>query len=380
MNRLNEKRCRKRALLLSLCGVLVLAAIGVLLVMKGESWTGHLRSTGGDQSPDRSSVGREPMESQRSGARLDGKDAGQDDLGLPSPFEDMQLSPYKKGSLVYAVDAYVRDEGERVKQLKQEAFRDTLLKMSDWNSNYYKLVIQDAEPSPSHPSSLQLIIYSRRFAKLVGHGHGGLTPEQRAMITHLLRSDLSRWRTLWSEGQRIRAPITLFHSVNKASDKLIAPLTFRINSAILLVGACSLRESLPAVLESVEVLGEDTNWAAVGYACDKILTSTQVEGLGAERRRILGEYQDWKAKEGAGILEYETTELPSFDSLRRPFERATSLGAAVDFSTGKTLIEIPPQHTYITLRGGKGYYDPTGSSAVLKKVVAFAKAYSGAAP
>ena len=78
------------------------------------------------------------------------------------------------------------------------------------------------------------------------------------------------------------------------------------------------------------------------------------------------------------ILEYKTVELPSFDSLRRPFDRATSLGAAVDFSTGKTTIEIPPQYTYITRADGKGYYDPTSNSAVLRKVIGFAKAYSNA--
>lgn len=284
------------------------------------------------------------------GYNLDGEKAEYDHGVLPSPFDEFQLSPYEKGSLTYAVDMYIKDEATLVEQIKKETLAETILEMSDWNSNYYKLVIQDAEPTPSHPSSLKLIIHSRRFAKLMDHSHRGLTGEEIAMITGLLRSDLSRWRKLWSKGQRIRARTTILHSVKKPSDELIVPLTFRINTMILFVGASSLRETLPLVLEAVEVLGEDTNWAAVGYACDKILTSTEVENLGPEQRRVLEKYRAWKTKEKVRILEYETIKLPSFDSLRRPFDRSASLGAAVDFSTGKTIIEIPPQHTYVTRR------------------------------
>lgn len=288
--------------------------------------------------------------------------------------EDVHLTPYKPGSLIYHVDHYVEDEATLAKQIGNESFGETLLNMSDWNSNYGKLVT-NASLNPPLPSFLRLIIYSRRFAKLVEHGHEGLSEEERLGIAKQLKLDLAQWRSLWDDGQRIRAKVKRLHSVTKRSDELIIPVTLRINATILLAGACSIEESLPLVIESAETLGDDTNWSATGYACDKILSSLDSKTLGAEQQRILDEYHAWKSPQRTKIFEYETVELPSFKSPRRPYERATSLGAALDLTEGTVSIEMPPQYTYHILRQNRGYFDPTGSSEVLRKATEFAKAF-----
>lgn len=305
-----------------------------------------------------------------------------ENLPLPSPFdEEVHFTPYKPGSLIYHVDHYVKDEVDLAQQISNESFTETLLNMSDWKINYYKLIM-NAEPNPAHPACLKFIIYSRRFAKLVEHGYKGFTVKERLSIVRQLKQDLVGWRRLWADGQRIRANVTIFHSVKKRSDELIAPLSIRINATMLLAGAFCIEEALPSVIESVETLGLDTNWSAAGYTCDKILTSLDSRELNAAQQKIIDEYHAWKAIQNGKIFGYETVELPSFRSPRRPFERATSLGASLDFSEGKISIEIPPQYLYLTpsLHQAEGYYDPTGSSEILKRTIDFARAYCEAEP
>jgi hypothetical protein len=266
-----------------------------------------------------------------------------------------------------------------VKQIESESFQDTLLNMTDWDSNYLKIGIGNMDSIPASPASLKLIIYSRRFAKLIEHGREGLTEEEKTGIVNQLKNDLAKWKKLWNDGQKFRGEgITgyLLHSPDINSEDLIVPLTFRINSMILLAGALYIDELLPLVIECVDTIGEDTNWSAVGYACDKILNSLDSKKLNTVQKKILNEYQAWQSKQYTSIFEYDKVELPSYKSSRRPFERATSPGANEDISAGKVSIEMPLQYLYITLRQDKGYYDPTGISEVQKKVIDFAKAYS----
>ena len=299
-----------------------------------------------------------------------------ENMPLPSPFnEDIHFTPYKSGSLVYQVDGYVEEELKLAKQIANESFDETLQNTVDWDSNYYKLVIQDAEPQPAYPSSLKLIIYSRRYAKLIEDGNAGLTDKDKLSIARQLSQDLACWRNLWSDGQRIRSAKQILHSVQKNSDELIIPLTFRINSTMLLVGAFSVEEALPQVIESIETLGDDTNWSVAGYTCDKILEALNTKKLNVEQQGIIDEYSAWKDKQETKIFEYETKELPSFKSPKRPFERATSLGASLDISQGKVILEMPTQYSYLALTQEKGYFDPTGYSEVQRKVVSFAKSY-----
>ena len=334
-------------------------------------------------------VGQTEIESQPSKPEIENKEVtGEitdtdeltelENLPLPSPFdEEVHFTPYKPGSLIYHVDRYVEDELELAKQISNESFEETLLNTIGWNSNYSKLVV-NTQASPAHPSSLKLIVYSRRFAKLVEHGREGLTGEERLGIVKQLKLDLARWRSLWADGWRIRTGIRTLHSVTKKSDELIIPVTYRINATMILVGAFSIEEALPVVIEGVDTLGVDTNWSAAGYACDKILTSLHSKELGAEERRILNEYDAWKTQQNTKVFEYEILELPSFKSARRPCERATSLGAALDLSEGTVSIEMPPQYSYWNMREGKGYHDLTGSAEVQRRAIDFAKAYSQA--
>jgi hypothetical protein len=300
-----------------------------------------------------------------------------DNLPLPSPLdENAKLTPYAPGSLVYHVDKYVADEANSVKQISGESFRETLFNMIDWESNYYKLVIGNMDSIPASPSSLKLIIYSKRFSKLIEHGREGLTEEEKSDIVNQLKNDLAKWKKLWADGQRIRSKVTILHSGTNSSEELMVPLTIRINTAILLTGAYSIEESLPVVIKIVDTIGVDTNWSAVGYACDKILCSLNSKKLNKQQQKIIDEYQAWRSKQDERIFEYEKVVLPSYKSSRRSFERATSLGANEDFSNDKVSIEMPLQYLYITLREDKGYYDPIGISEIQKKVVDFAKAYS----
>ncbi len=299
-------------------------------------------------------------------------------LTVPPLEEEVRLAPYKRGSLIHAVDRYVEDEAERIRQMKDETFRETLLQTIDWESNYYKLVIEDAEPEPAHPSCLKLTVYSRRFAKLIEHGRAGLADKEISNAVSLLRSDLVRWRDLWAQGQRIRAPERLLQSQERQSDQLITPLALRINTTILFMGAFSLEEALPLLVETAGTLGVDTNWSAVGYACDKVLSSLNLEELSGECRTVVEQYRAWRATEKPKLLEYKTLELPSYKSAIRPFERAAILEAQLDYSEGKVIIDMPPQFPYLTLRDDQGYFDPTDSTEILKKVVNFARAYCGA--
>jgi hypothetical protein len=144
------------------------------------------------------------------------------------------------------------------------------------------------------------------------------------------------------------------------------------------MGEFSIQEGLPVILKTTETFGEDTNWSAVGYACDKILTSLNQDNLGDERRKIVDEYRAWKAAEKPKVLDYKVIELPSYQSPLRPFERATSLGANLDLSKGTIKIEMPPQYLYFILSKDYSYYDPYGNSEIQKKVISFAKAYNEA--
>ena len=233
---------------------------------------------------------------------------------------------------------------------------------------------------PSHPFCLKSTVYSRRFAKLIEHGHKGLTEQEKSGILDLLNSDIVRRKRLCAEGQSIRAKTGYFDKPGIASEDLIFPLSMRINATILFIGQFSMEQALGSVLETADTFGVDTNFSAVGYACDKILSSLKSDNLSGQRRRIIDEYRTWRSTEKPEILEYKTLELPSYQSPRRPFERATSLGADLDFSKGKVKIEMPPQYQYFTLRDDKGYYDPTGSTEILKKVIKFAQDYYKAKP
>ena len=64
--------------------------------------------------------------------------------------EEIYLTPYEPGSLIYHVDRYIEEELSLAKQIAEESFEETLQNTIDWNSNYYKLVISDAEPALCH--------------------------------------------------------------------------------------------------------------------------------------------------------------------------------------------------------------------------------------
>jgi hypothetical protein len=150
------------------------------------------------QDVNHNDVEPKPLETEMNGDKSESTNlAWIDNLELPSPFDkEIYFTKYEPGSLVYALDHYVKEEQESIKLISSETFQDSLSHMCDWNSNYYKLTIQNYECFPSDPSSLKLIIYSRRFAKLIEHGNSGFTDKDISGIIRQLGSDLAQWKKL----------------------------------------------------------------------------------------------------------------------------------------------------------------------------------------
>jgi hypothetical protein len=271
---------------------------------------------------------------------------------------------------------WIAGEARNRAAIEKETFGQTLAMMVDWNTNYFKLVIQDASPLPSLPDSLKLILYSRRFAKLLEDTAGGVPPEQAAAMRDSLRDDLRRYRRLVKEGQTLDANTLPLSRVGGDSQDLIVMLLFRVNSQLLVAGERSIRECLPEVLETVDTLGQDVNWCAASYACDKILAGMKGRPVTPQQRAVLEEYDAWKRDLGdPGFFTYKVEKMPSFRSLQRPYERATSMGAPVDASAGTVSVELPSIYKVYTgpMDNKRRFLDVDGKTPTARKVVEFAR-------
>jgi hypothetical protein len=287
--------------------------------------------------------------------------------------------PGKPTELSVMKERWTRDEEARIREISSEDFGESLTAMVDWDSNYLTIVL-DTDPEPSAPGCLQLIVYGRRFAKLLEETRLGLTGAQVAATVSRLQDDLRKWQEVVSNGQTLWDRVRYYKRVDRDSSELVVPLTMRINATILLIGERAVYAGLPAVVQSVDTLGNDTNWSAVGYACDKIMSSMPREGLSPDQLATLASYEDWKSKsDHPGFFQYKVVELPSFRSSRRPFERATSLGAEVDESQGTITVELPPIYDVWRSARERGTYgDPTGQNLIGKQVVEYARQFCAA--
>jgi len=365
-----------------LCLLIVLAILLVVAIRRAR------RESPGAREGE-AGVAGQPMALQQPSDSPVTRSQGADHEGLPDPLNDISFAESLVDDLIadfgrppelsVMMERWTADEEARIQQISSEDFDQTLAATVDWESNYFKLVL-DADPRPSLPSSLKLIVYSRRFAKLLEETRSGLTGRQIAATVSRLQDDLLRWKELVSSGQSLVGGQALVR-VDRDSAELIVPLTIRINATILFMGERTAHPGLPAILESVDTLGNHTNWSAVGYACDKIMSSMPREGLSQEQLAVLASYATWKKKSEHGkFFQYTVAELPSFRSPRRPFERATSLGAEVDLSHGTITVEFPPMYTVVVLleRAGGGYYDPSGQNVVAQQVVEYARQFCSA--
>jgi hypothetical protein len=230
------------------------------------------------------------------------------------------------------------------------------------------------DPDPSLPESLKLTLFSRRFAKLLEDTQKGVGPETVKLLRQGLRDDLDRYAGLVRGGQGLRAETKFLKKVGTNSQELIVPLSFRINARLLLVGERACVDCLPEVIATVDTMGEDVNWAAAAYACDKIM-SAMVAGKSPAPPN-LAQYQEWRtAQKKTAFFDYRRIDLPSYKSPRRPNERATAMGAAPDFSAGTVSAESPPDYAvYRTPRQGADHYlDRSGNTQVARQIVAFAR-------
>jgi hypothetical protein len=275
-----------------------------------------------------------------------------------------------------AARRWIAGEARNRASIEKETFRQTLAMMVDFDTNYMRLVLADASFFPPLPDSLKLILYSRRFAKLLEDTAGGVPPELAAAMRESLRDDLRRYSRLVKEGQKLDANSLPASRADGESQDLIVMLLFRVNSQLLLIGERCVVECLPEVLETVDTLGQDVNWCAGSYACDKILAGLKSRPVPPQQQAALEEYDRWKRDLGdPGFFTYKVEKMPSFRSLQRPYERATSMGAPVDASPGTVSVELPSIFkVYIgSLGKNRRYIDVNGKLPTARKVVEFAR-------
>jgi len=277
------------------------------------------------------------------------------------------------------MERWVADERKAIEEVEQETFETTLEMMADWDS-YFKLIL-NADSLPSLPGSALLIIYSRRFAKLLEETRSGPSDRQITALMTCLASDTAKWTALAEDGQSLVAQVVLLHGHIEDQSDLIVPLTFRINATILLMGQRSIQAGLPLIVEAADTLDEDTNWAIVGYACDKILSTVDRTQVSPGQQAVLQQYATWKASvSNNSFSDYKVVELPTFRSTRRPHERATHMGAPIEFPEGSISVEFPPMFTYFKRRSShqERYHDPKGQAPVAKRIVEFARRFLAA--
>jgi hypothetical protein len=281
-----------------------------------------------------------------------------------------------------AMAAWLAGEKQSIDAISRETFGQTLDMSGDWGSNYYMQVYQ-GEPRATTPDGVFLILHSRRFAKMLEETQGGLTSDQILTVTNRLSADIEQWAKLAQRGQKLRGVSVTFGGPSYKTEDLLFPLTFRINSAILLLGERSVREGLPLILKSADVTGVDTNWSGCAYACDKILMSMERGSLPASQAAVLDSYRQWKVGEAnKSFAEYKVIDLPSYRSAQRPHERATSMGLPASNEKGTVSVEVPPIYRVYLLQqpeNGSPYLDTSGTTEVAKHVVEYARKFSDAA-
>jgi hypothetical protein len=229
-------------------------------------------------------------------------------------------------NLDQAIDAWIKQEQERIGLLEKETFGESVQMMADWNSSYKSLVM-DVNPFPALPETARLIVFSRRFAKLVEEMKSQDIQARRADVRKHIDADLKQWKKLYDSGERLTG-IMYTNVPGRDTSDLILPLTMRIHAELLLLAQFPSVEDLGVLSQYVDTLGSDVNYGVASFLAQEILAVTDGSTIPQNRRVLLDDYRNWLIlPDVQKLIASQSIRLPSYRAAVRPNERASAMGA-----------------------------------------------------
>jgi hypothetical protein len=246
---------------------------------------------------------------------------------------------------------------------------ESLQGTATYKDNYFKIIHAQAKMMPLYAASLHNIYLSRRWAKLVASlsSEPGLLPqvlEQLQSDTALLDKSIQYYGSLTD--QRKTGIVDLSRAPGRKGPLLVPEIMYRINTEILLMAQVGYAPATQTILETVDLLGEDTNWSVAGFAGDMILSSVDTGSLSHAQQEVIEDYTRWKDElpEDHVFKRYERIALPAFDSAYRPGDRSVALGAparksgeSISFVAAPIYVELPLLDPVTRELNGEWYSD-----------------------
>lgn len=154
--------------------------------------------------------------------------------------------------LARVVKGWATEARDNIEKIQQESTMQSIAMMADYDSNYLKLITQ-AQMRPALPESIDFIVKSRRFAKIVQQIHDGDQTSLRVETIAQLNLDIDHWKYLKSHGQDINAEVIQLSGLpGSEPGNLIVPLNLRINAILLLLAQNPKAEDISIVLMFLE--------------------------------------------------------------------------------------------------------------------------------
>lgn len=278
-------------------------------------------------------------------------------------------------SLKRASDQWIRDADATIEAMEKESFGQSLEMMSDFESNYFRQVSNNSY-CPALPESTFFISHSRRFAKLAEAFRDGDRAALRMIAMKQFAADLTRWKKLHDGGQKVVGGGAV--SISGPAESYIWPLSWRINSILLLLAQHPEPSDLGVVARYAETLGEEGNAALAGFLAARAFESVDPSG-GGEIGRGADAYRAWASKpDMAQTLAGEALELPSFRSPVRPSDLVSSVGLRMRNPPPLPAIELRVPQSYmllIRLDASQGLYDDAsrGKHEINRRAVEWAR-------
>lgn len=184
-------------------------------------------------------------------------------------------------------------EESQIEQIRAESFVESAIKMIDWDSNYLRIAM-NAHLTPTLPESVDRIILSRRFAKLVDELRRDRSGENRLELQKLLASDLRKWADLYAAGQKPYLGGGL-GGPSRNPETLILALTYRLNATLLVLCQDPQPSTLGAAIKYADVMKEDgANWAIAGLAVSSVLEHLPQSEMSDAQKRVVDQYSVFK--------------------------------------------------------------------------------------